>query len=188
MAKRKKKKNWLKNWLQKKKPKKKNWLKKKKKLAKNWLDREFSKKWRFSEKIPIFVKNFTCITHQKPKKKIGKIKKKKKLAKNWLTKKLCQKKNWQIPKKKKNWQKNWQRKISQKKKLAKQKKKKKLAKNWLANLANFPTSVHGALAWMSIARKVLTYSLGAWFEEGVIIPLSFLWSIYQKSYQRVQSF
>ena len=31
----KKKKNWLKNWLQKKKPKKKNW--KKKKLAKNWL-------------------------------------------------------------------------------------------------------------------------------------------------------
>ena len=65
------------------------------------------------------------------------------MAKNWLTKKLCQKKKLANPKKKKNWQKNWQRKISQKKKLAKQKKKKKLAKNWLANLANFPTSVGG---------------------------------------------
>ena len=79
----------------------------KKKLAKNWLDREFSKKWRFFDKILIFAKHFTCITHQKPKKKkkVGK-----KLAKK---KPLTNKKNWQIPKKKKSWQKIGYRKFSQ---------------------------------------------------------------------------
>ena len=42
--------------------------KKQKKKAKIGLDREFKKKSRFLDKISIFHKNVTCITHQKPNK------------------------------------------------------------------------------------------------------------------------